>query len=59
MSDIDWPLALTLAVLFVVMSALRWRYFTSASRRWNRPRRESSLDAMQRDLDGGADDPPQ
>ena len=38
MSDVDWPLAITLAVLFVVMSVLRWRYFTSASRRWNRPR---------------------
>jgi membrane protein implicated in regulation of membrane protease activity len=27
MSDIDWPLAGTLAVVFVVMSVLRWRYF--------------------------------
>jgi hypothetical protein len=27
MSDIDWPLAGTLAVVFVVMSLLRWRYF--------------------------------
>jgi hypothetical protein len=37
-SDIDWPLALTLAAVFVVMSLLRWRYFMSARRRWNRPR---------------------
>ena len=27
MSDIDWPLAGTLLVVFVVMSVLRWRYF--------------------------------
>jgi membrane protein implicated in regulation of membrane protease activity len=27
MSDIDWPLAATLAVVFVVMSVVRWRYF--------------------------------
>ena len=27
MSRIDWPLAITLAVAFVVMSIVRWRYF--------------------------------
>ena len=36
MSNIDWPLAILLAVMFVVMSVLRWRYFKSAARRWNR-----------------------
>lgn len=34
MKDIDWPLALLLAVMFVVMSVVRWRYFRSAARRW-------------------------
>jgi len=33
MRDIDWPLAITLAVVFVVMSVLRWRYFRSVARR--------------------------
>jgi membrane protein implicated in regulation of membrane protease activity len=33
MSDIDWPLAIVLGVVFVVMSVMRWRYFR---RRWNR-----------------------
>jgi hypothetical protein len=37
MSDIDWPLAITLAVVFVVMSVLRWRYFRSVARRRARP----------------------
>jgi hypothetical protein len=32
-SDIDWPLAITLAVVFVVMSVFRWRYFRSVARR--------------------------
>lgn len=36
MSDIDWPLAIMLGVVFVVMSVLRWRYFRSAARRWTR-----------------------
>ena len=40
MSDVDWPLAITLAAVFVVMSVLRWRYFTSAARRWNRAKQE-------------------
>ena len=33
MRDIDWPLAITLAVVFVVMSVFRWRYFRSVARR--------------------------
>jgi membrane protein implicated in regulation of membrane protease activity len=33
MSRVDWPLAILLVVVFVVMSVLRWRYFMSASRR--------------------------
>jgi hypothetical protein len=32
-SDVDWPLAITLAVVFVVMSVFRWRYFRSVARR--------------------------
>jgi hypothetical protein len=35
-SGIDWPLAIILAVVFVVMSVVRWRYFRSAARRWAR-----------------------
>jgi hypothetical protein len=33
MRDIDWPLAITLAIVFVVMSVMRWRYFRSVARR--------------------------
>jgi membrane protein implicated in regulation of membrane protease activity len=33
MRDVDWPLAITLAVVFVVMSVVRWRYFRSRARR--------------------------
>jgi hypothetical protein len=33
MREIDWPLAITLAVVFVVMSIVRWRYFRSLARR--------------------------
>ena len=33
MRDIDWPLAITLAVVFIVMSIVRWRYFRSLARR--------------------------
>ena len=33
MRNIDWPLAITLAVVFVVMSIVRWRYFRSLARR--------------------------
>ena len=28
MSGIDWPLAIPLVVVFVVMSVVRWKYFT-------------------------------
>lgn len=38
MHDVDWPLAITLAVVFVVMSVLRWRYFRSVARRRARRR---------------------
>jgi len=31
--DIDWPLAITLAVMFVLISIVRWRYFRSVARR--------------------------
>jgi membrane protein implicated in regulation of membrane protease activity len=31
--DVDWPLAITLAIVFVVMSVMRWRYFRSRARR--------------------------
>jgi hypothetical protein len=27
MTRVDWPLALTLALVFVVTSVVRWRYF--------------------------------
>lgn len=27
MKNVDWPLALMLALMFVVMSVVRWRYF--------------------------------
>jgi len=40
MRDIDWPLAITLAVVFVVMSIVRWRYFRSLARR--RARRDDA-----------------
>jgi membrane protein implicated in regulation of membrane protease activity len=33
MSSIDWPLAILLAVVFVVMSVLRWKYFMSVRKR--------------------------
>jgi hypothetical protein len=39
MSDIDWPLAGTLAVMFVVMSVLRWRYFKRRMERHKPPER--------------------
>jgi membrane protein implicated in regulation of membrane protease activity len=32
---VDWPLAIVLAVVFVVMSVVRWRYFQSVARRRN------------------------
>ncbi|MEP6621508.1 MAG: hypothetical protein ABJE47_19430 [bacterium] len=33
MKDIDWPLAIELAVVFVVMSFVRWRWFRARSMR--------------------------
>jgi len=36
MSQVDWPLAIMLAVVFIVMSVVRWRYFRSAAKRWGR-----------------------
>ena len=42
MRNIDWPLAITLAVVFIVMSIVRWRYFRSLARR--RARRAESSD---------------
>jgi hypothetical protein len=33
MQHVDWPLAIVLAVVFVVMSVVRWRYFQSVARR--------------------------
>lgn len=45
MRDIDWPLAITLAVVFVVMSILRWRYFRSVARRRARRREGSDTEA--------------
>jgi membrane protein implicated in regulation of membrane protease activity len=41
--DIDWPLAITLAIVFVVMSVVRWRYFRSVARR--RARRSDQSDS--------------
>jgi membrane protein implicated in regulation of membrane protease activity len=41
MHNIDWPLAITLAVVFVVMSIVRWRYFRSVARRRARRAEES------------------
>jgi hypothetical protein len=37
--DVDWPLAITLAIVFVVMSIVRWRYFRSRARRLARRER--------------------
>ena len=36
MKDIDWPLAVALVIMFVVVSVVRWRYFTSMWRRKTR-----------------------
>jgi len=38
MHDIDWPLAITLVVVFLVTSVLRWRYFRLRARRLDRER---------------------
>jgi len=37
---VDWPLALGLIVVFVVMSMVRWRYFKSLARRRDAARRQ-------------------
>jgi membrane protein implicated in regulation of membrane protease activity len=44
MHNIDWPLAITLAVVFIVMSILRWRYFQSRARRRARRDDKASTD---------------
>jgi membrane protein implicated in regulation of membrane protease activity len=33
MSKIDWPLAIGLAIVFVVSSVVRWRYFQRRAQR--------------------------
>ena len=38
MSQIDWPLAAGLGVIFVVTSIVRWRYFNAAAKRWTAKR---------------------
>ena len=40
MRDVDWPLAITLVIVFVVMSVFRWRYFRSRASRIARKRAE-------------------
>ncbi|MDB4892874.1 MAG: hypothetical protein JWL61_4729 [Gemmatimonadetes bacterium] len=33
MKDFDWPLAITLVIVFVVLSYARWRWFSARMRR--------------------------
>jgi membrane protein implicated in regulation of membrane protease activity len=33
MKNVDWPLAITLVVVFLVMSFVRWRYFMRRAKR--------------------------
>jgi hypothetical protein len=40
MSKVDWPLAITLAIVFVVMSVVRWRYFKRLAARRRDKNRE-------------------
>jgi hypothetical protein len=40
--QIDWPLAIGLAVVFVVMSYARWRWFSARMRRIPRPPRPAA-----------------
>lgn len=40
MKNVDWPLAVALAIVFVVMTAVRWRYFQSLARRRGRAKRD-------------------
>ena len=42
MKNIDWPLAIMLGVMFVVMSVVRWRYFKSLARRRSQRQREGA-----------------
>lgn len=42
MQNIDWPLAIILAVMFVVISIVRWRYFRSLARRRARRAEQST-----------------
>jgi hypothetical protein len=42
MNGIDWPLAIMLLVVFVVMSVFRWRYFRSAARTVAPPSRDNT-----------------
>jgi len=46
MQNVDWPLAITLAVMFIVISIVRWRYFRSLARR--RARREERSTGTER-----------
>jgi ABC-type spermidine/putrescine transport system permease subunit I len=48
MENIDWPFAIGLAIVFVVMSVVRWRYFQSLARRRDRARAAKAA-AQQRD----------
>jgi membrane protein implicated in regulation of membrane protease activity len=38
-SSVDWPLATVLAIVFVVTSVLRWRYFRRRATRADRASR--------------------
>ena len=58
MHNIDWPLAITLAVVFVVMSIVRWRYFRSLARRRARRDERSSTDRVDRTDTVNGGDPP-
>lgn len=51
MSRIDWPLAVVLAVVFVVMSVARWRYFMARATR----RRNATSDLPDDGRRGGGD----
>ena len=42
MSEVDWPLAIVLGVVFVVMSVVRWRYFKSLARRRSQASRKGA-----------------
>lgn len=43
MKNVDWPLAIELAIVFVVMSFVRWRWFRArAMRGRTRPPKDES-----------------